>query len=189
MGVNTAQSHPNIITTAADWVFSWARRSSLWWLQFGLACCAIEMISSAMPRFDLAERFGMLYRASPRQADLMIVAGTVTKKMAPVVRQLYDQMADPKWVISMGSCANVGGPFDTYAVVQGVDQVIPVDIYVPGCPPVPEALYYGVLELQNRIIRYERLKQRYGLEAAERDRQEQREAARAALGPRSSGVR
>ncbi|MCM8745396.1 NADH-quinone oxidoreductase subunit B [Thermomicrobium sp. CFH 73360] len=187
--MSTVQSHPNIITTTADWVFSWARRSSLWWLQFGLACCAIEMISSAMPRFDLAERFGMLYRASPRQADLMIVAGTVTKKMAPVVRQLYDQMADPKWVISMGSCANVGGPFDTYAVVQGVDQVIPVDIYVPGCPPVPEALYYGVLELQNRIIRYERLKQRYGLEAAEADRQEQREAARAALGPRSSGAR
>lgn len=177
-------SSPNILTTSTDWLFSWARRSSLWWLQFGLACCAIEMISSAMPRFDLAERFGMLYRASPRQADLMIVAGTVTKKMAPVVRQLYDQMADPKWVISMGSCANVGGPFDTYAVVQGVDQVIPVDIYVPGCPPVPEALYYGVLELQNRIIRFEQLKQRYGLEAAEADRQAQREAARAALGPR-----
>jgi NADH-quinone oxidoreductase subunit B len=157
----------------------------LWWLQFGLACCAIEMISSAMPRFDLAERFGMLYRASPRQADLMIVAGTVTKKMAPVVRQLYDQMADPKWVISMGSCANVGGPFDTYAVVQGVDQVIPVDIYVPGCPPVPEALYYGVLELQNRIIRYERLKERYGPEAAEAYREEERQAARSALGPRS----
>ncbi len=185
MGVSQTQGQPNIITTTVDWVFSWARRSSLWWLQFGLACCAIEMISSAMPRFDLAERFGMLYRASPRQADLMIVAGTVTKKMAPVVRQLYDQMADPKWVISMGSCANVGGPFDTYAVVQGVDQVIPVDIYVPGCPPVPEALYYGVLELQNRVIRYERLKERYGLEAAEAYRQEQREAARSALGPRS----
>ncbi len=185
MGVSQTHSQPNIITTTVDWVFSWARRSSLWWLQFGLACCAIEMISSAMPRFDLAERFGMLYRASPRQADLMIVAGTVTKKMAPVVRQLYDQMADPKWVISMGSCANVGGPFDTYAVVQGVDQVIPVDIYVPGCPPVPEALYYGVLELQNRVIRYERLKERYGLEAAEAYRQEQREAARSALGPRS----
>lgn len=178
------QIQRNIFTTSVDWVFNWARRSSLWWLQFGLACCAIEMISAAMPRFDLAERFGMLYRASPRQADLMIVAGTVTKKMAPVVRQLYDQMADPKWVISMGSCANVGGPFDTYAVVQGVDQVIPVDVYVPGCPPLPEALYYGVLELQNRVIRYDSLKKKHGKEAAEADRRAQREAARAALGPR-----
>ena len=140
----------NVFITSLDFVFNWARRSSLWWLQFGLACCAIEMIAASMARFDLAERFGMLYRASPRQADLMIVAGTVTKKMAPVVRTLYDQMPEPKWVVSMGSCANVGGPFDTYAVVQGVDQVVPVDIYVPGCPPTPEALYYGILELQNR---------------------------------------
>ena len=178
------QLQRNVFTTSVDWVFNWARRSSLWWLQFGLACCAIEMISAAMPRFDLAERFGMLYRASPRQADLMIVAGTVTKKMAPVVRQLYEQMADPKWVISMGSCANVGGPFDTYAVVQGVDQVIPVDVYVPGCPPLPEALYYGVLELQNRVIRYDSIKKQRGAEAAEADRQSQREAARAALGSR-----
>ncbi|MBX6752847.1 NuoB/complex I 20 kDa subunit family protein [Thermorudis peleae] len=185
MGVTAEpQAERNVFLTTVDWLFNWGRRSSLWWLQFGLACCAIEMISSAMPRFDMAERFGMLYRASPRQADLMFVAGTVTKKMAPIVRQLYDQMADPKWVISMGSCANVGGPFDTYAVVQGVDQVIPVDIYVPGCPPLPESLYYGVLELQNRIIRYDTLKKKHGLEAAEAYRQEQREAAKAALGPR-----
>ena len=123
-----------------------------------------------MARFDLAERFGMLYRASPRQADLMIVAGTVTKKMAPVVRTLYDQMPEPKWVISMGSCANVGGPFDTYAVVQGVDQVVPVDIYVPGCPPTPEALYYGILELQNKVIKYETMAKKQGAAAAEADR-------------------
>jgi NADH-quinone oxidoreductase subunit B len=174
----------SILTTSVDSVFNWARRSSLWWLQFGLACCAIEMISAAMPRFDLAERLGMLYRASPRQADLMIVSGTVTKKMAPVVRQLYDQMAEPKWVISMGSCANIGGPFDTYAVVQGVDQVIPVDVYVPGCPPVPEALYYGVLELQNKVIRYDTIAKKHGSEEAEEYRVQARNDAQAALGPR-----
>jgi NADH-quinone oxidoreductase subunit B len=184
MGVIEDRFEKSILTTSVDAVFNWARRSSLWWLQFGLACCAIEMISAAMPRFDLAERFGMLYRASPRQADLMIVSGTVTKKMAPVVRQLYDQMADPKWVISMGSCANVGGPFDTYAVVQGVDQVIPVDVYVPGCPPVPEALYYGVLELQNRVIKYETIAKKHGVAEAEADREESRGVAQSALGPR-----
>ena len=184
MGVIEDRFENNVLTSTADAVFNWARRSSLWWLQFGLACCAIEMISAAMPRFDLAERFGMLYRASPRQADLMIVSGTVTKKMAPVVRQLYDQMADPKWVISMGSCANVGGPFDTYAVVQGVDQVIPVDVYVPGCPPLPESLYYGVLELQNRVIKYETIAKKHGTDAAEADRQRAREEAQLALGPR-----
>ena len=123
MGLIDDRFDKNVFTTSLDFLFNWARRSSLWWLQFGLACCAIEMIAASMTRFDLAERFGMLYRASPRQADLMIVAGTVTKKMAPVVRTLYDQMPEPKWVISMGGCANVGGPFDTYAVVQGVDQV------------------------------------------------------------------
>lgn len=184
MGVIEDRFEKNILTTSVDAVFNWARRSSLWWLQFGLACCAIEMISAAMPRFDLAERFGMLYRASPRQADLMIVAGTVTKKMAPVVRQLYDQMAEPKWVISMGSCANVGGPFDTYAVVQGVDQVVPVDVYVPGCPPLPEALYYGILELQNRVIKYDTIAKKHGAEAAEADRIRMREESMAALGVR-----
>ena len=162
MGLIDDRFDKNIFVTSLDFLFNWARRSSLWWLQFGLACCAIEMISASMSRFDLAERFGMLYRASPRQADLMIVAGTVTKKMAPVVRTLYDQMPEPKWVVSMGSCANVGGPYDTYAVVQGVDQVVPVDIYVPGCPPTPEALYYGILELQNKVIKYETMARKQG---------------------------
>ena len=165
------QLDKNVYTTSLDFVFNWARRSSLWWLQFGLACCGIEMISAMMPRWDMSERFGNLQRASPRQADLMIVSGTVTKKMAPVVRTLYDQMPEPKWVISMGSCANVGGPYDTYAVVQGVDQLLPVDVYVPGCPPTPEALYYGVLQLQNQVIKYETMAKTHGLAAAEVQRQ------------------
>jgi NADH-quinone oxidoreductase subunit B len=176
------QDIQNAVTvTTLDRLYNWGRRSSVWPLMFGLACCAIEMIAASMARFDLAERFGMLYRASPRQADLMIVAGTVTKKMAPVVRQLYDQMPEPKWVISMGSCANVGGPFDSYAVVQGVDQVVPVDIYVPGCPPTPEALYYGVLELQNKVIKYQTMAKKQGAAAAEADRIASREEAMAAV--------
>lgn len=187
MGLIENQFEKNVLTTSVDWVFNWARRSSLWWLQFGLACCAIEMISAAMPRFDLAERFGMLYRASPRQADLMIVSGTVTKKMGPIVRTLYDQMSEPKWVISMGSCANIGGPFDTYAVVQGVDQIVPVDVYVPGCPPIPEALYYGILELQNKVIKYETIAKKTGREDAELQRERDREQTQREMG-RDSGV-
>ena len=181
MGLIDDRFDKNVFVTSLDFVFNWARRSSLWWLQFGLACCAIEMISASMSRFDLAERFGMLYRASPRQADLMIIAGTVTKKMAPVIRTLYDQMPEPKWVVSMGSCANVGGPYDTYAVVQGVDQVIPVDVYVAGCPPTPEALYYGILELQNKVIKYETMARKQGVVAAEQYRQAARQADMAAV--------
>jgi NADH-quinone oxidoreductase subunit B len=160
VGVIDNRFEENVLTTTTDFLFNWARRSSLWPMTFGLACCAIEMISASMARFDAAERFGMLFRASPRQADCVIIAGTVTRKMAPIIRRLYDQMPDPKWAISMGSCANVGGPYDTYAVVQGVDHVIPVDIYVPGCPPNPEALFYGVLELQNKVIKYETIAKR-----------------------------
>jgi NADH-quinone oxidoreductase subunit B len=181
MGLIDNRFEKNVLTTSVDWVFNWARRSSLWWLQFGLACCAIEMIAASMPRYDLSERFGMLYRATPRQADLMIVAGTVTKKMAPVVRTLYEQMADPKWVLSMGSCANIGGPFDTYAVVQGVDQVVPVDCYVPGCPPIPEGLYYGILELQNKVIKFETFAKKYGRDEADAERERDRIAARQSI--------
>jgi NADH-quinone oxidoreductase subunit B len=178
MGLIDNRLERTTFVTSLDFLFNWARRSSLWWLQFGLACCGIEMISAQMSRFDLSERFGNLQRASPRQADFMIVAGTVTRKMAPLVRQLYDQMPEPKWVLSMGSCANVGGPYDTYAVVQGVDQLVPVDVYVPGCPPTPEALYFGVLSLQNRVIRYETMARRRGIDAAEAQRRADRERDR-----------
>jgi NADH-quinone oxidoreductase subunit B len=141
----------NFITTQLDKVVNWARKSSLWPVTFGLACCAIEMMATTMPRHDLA-RFGMeAFRASPRQADLMIVAGRVSQKMAPVLRQIYDQMTEPKWVVSMGACASTGGVFNNYALVQGVDEIVPVDIYVPGCPPRPEMLIDGIMLLHERI--------------------------------------
>ena len=141
----------SVVTTTVDYVFNWARKSAIWPMTFGLACCAIEMMAASASRFDIA-RFGSeVFRPSPRQSDLMIVAGTLTVKMAPVVRRLYDQMPEPKWVISMGSCSNAGGPFPTYSVLQGVDKVIPVDVYIVGCPPRPENLFYGLLKLQDKI--------------------------------------
>ena len=142
-----------LIFTQLDKAVNWARKSSLWPLSFGLACCAIEMMSMSAARFDIA-RFGAeVFRGSPRQSDLMIVAGRLSRKMAPAMRRVYDQMPDPKWVISMGACASVGGVFDNYAIVQGVDQVVPVDVYVPGCPPRPESLIYGIVQLQQKIAR------------------------------------
>ena len=143
----------NFVTARLDKLVNWARRSSLWPATFGLACCAIEMMASTMPRHDLA-RFGMeAFRASPRQADLMIVAGRVSQKMAPILRHIYDQMTEPKWVISMGACASTGGVFNNYALVQGVDEIVPVDIYVPGCPPRPEMLVDGIMLLHEQILR------------------------------------
>jgi NADH-quinone oxidoreductase subunit B len=139
------------LTASLNKLVNWARKNSLWPATFGLACCAIEMMAATDSRFDLA-RFGSeAFRASPRQADVMIVSGRVCKKMAPVLRQVYDQMPDPKWVIAMGDCASNGGVFNNYAVVQGVDQIVPVDIYVPGCPPSPDALIYAIMQLQKKI--------------------------------------
>jgi NADH-quinone oxidoreductase subunit B len=140
-----------VLLTTLDRAVSWARTQSMWPATFGLACCAIEMMSAGAGRYDLS-RWGMeLFRASPRQADLMIVAGRVSQKMAPVLREIYDQMPEPKWVIAMGDCASCGGVFNNYALIQGVDKIVPVDVYIPGCPPRPEALIDGILKLKTEI--------------------------------------
>ncbi len=151
-GLKSELAKKGIVVTTMNELYNWGRRSSIWPMQFGLACCAIEMIATACARYDIA-RFGAeLFRASPRQSDLMIVAGTVTKKMAPQVVRLYNQMAEPKYVITMGACAIAGGPFiDGYNVLRGIDRYIPVDVHLPGCPPRPEALLYGLMELQRKI--------------------------------------
>ncbi len=157
MGLEQKLGNMGVVTTTLETAINWGRTNAMWPMLFGLACCAMEMIGTVMPNNDLS-RFGMeLMRASPRQSDLMIVAGRVSRKMAPVLRRLYDQMPDPKWVIAMGDCASCGGIFNNYAIVQGVDEVVPVDVYVAGCPPRPEALLHGILTLHEKV-KQEKLK-------------------------------
>ena len=153
MGIEEKAGELGIVTTSLETLVNWGRTNAMWPLLFGLACCAIEMMGAQGSNYDLS-RFGMeINRASPRQADLIIVAGRVSRKMAPVIRRLYDQMADPKWVLAMGDCASCGGVFNNYAVVQGVDEIIPVDVYVAGCPPRPEALIDGIMQLHEKVKR------------------------------------
>jgi NADH-quinone oxidoreductase subunit B len=152
-GIQEALSGQGFFVTSLDKMLKWAQTGSIWPMTFGLACCAVEMMHAYASRYDL-DRFGVVPRPSPRQSDLMIVAGTLCNKMAPALRKVYDQMAEPRWVISMGSCANGGGYYHyAYSVVRGCDRIVPVDIYVPGCPPTAEALVYGIIQLQNKIKR------------------------------------
>src|SRR5881392_4213023 len=158
MGLESIEA--NFLTVRVEDLVKWARRNSIWPATFGLACCAIEMMGTGAAHYDLA-RWGMeIFRSSPRQADLMVVAGRVSQKMAPVLRQVYDQMVEPKWVISMGVCASTGGMFNNYAIVQGVDEIVPVDVYIPGCPPAPETLMHGILTLHDQIRTGELLRRR-----------------------------
>ena len=151
MGLENKLGNMGVVTARLEDLINWGRTNAMWPLGFGLACCAIEMMSAQASNYDLS-RFGMeLMRASPRQSDLMIVAGRVTRKMAPVLRRLYDQMPDPKWVLSMGDCASCGGVFNNYAILQGVDEIVPVDVFVAGCPPRPEALIHGVVTLYEKV--------------------------------------
>ncbi|MDX1922317.1 MAG: NADH-quinone oxidoreductase subunit B family protein [Alphaproteobacteria bacterium] len=150
-GINNVVQEKGFLLTKLDDLLNWARTGSMWPMTFGLACCGVEMIHAYMSRYDL-DRFGMMPRPSPRQSDVMIVAGTLTNKMAPALRKVYDQMAEPRWVISMGSCANGGGYYHySYSVVRGCDRIVPVDIFVPGCPPTAEALLYGIMQLHRKI--------------------------------------
>ena len=186
----------NFITGTLEDVVRWARKRSSWPAQFGLACCAIEMMAAGGPHYDLA-RYGMeVFRASPRQADVMIVAGRVSQKMAPVLRQIYDQMMEPKWVISMGVCASSGGMFNNYALVQGVDQIVPVDVYAPGCPPGPETLLHAILTLHHKIETGELLRRRAssptggaGLTVDQRDGQTSTSVVTVSAGPASGSAR
>lgn len=158
--VNDELNEKGYILTQLDKLAAWSQSNSLWPMTFGLACCAVEMMHSAASRYDL-DRFGLVFRPSPRQSDVMIVAGTLTNKMAPALRKVYDQMAEPRWVISMGSCANGGGYYHySYSVVRGCDRIVPVDVYVPGCPPTAEALVYGIMLLQKKIQNTSRFKRR-----------------------------